>query len=360
MILSTDEESITPINTSVSTNTEISSVASEVPCPHCGKFFVNSRGISIHISKYHPDLHRLKLVERQNTSSYTIWNSGESSSTCKTSINNIPSKSHPVSVNDPLSNYKQQLLHWKTKFDCDLTDIEFDTLTNNFLQFLSEAIDYLPGPKHPARKYYALRKKNKNFNCQQSYKNSSNPERATKRDRAKRKQKYQYEQTQFDYYNQRRKAVRRVLTSDKPSCQIAVDKVYAHFNSYFSRPNNCIRPDYISHFTEVERVELNDSFPTHITKEEIKFAISRIAVDTAPGPDHVLMRVLKDDAATAVLSLLATRMLRTGHVPPCLLIARCILTHKSGDVNDITNYRPFYHLFSGEQSYRKNPGSTSQ
>lgn len=65
-----------------------------------------------------------------------------------------------------------------------------------------------------------------------------------------------------------------------------------------------------------------------------------MAVDTAPGPDHVLMRVVKEDIVTEIISTIATRMLQTGQVPPCFLTARTVLIHKSGEDNDLKNFRP--------------------
>ena len=317
---------------SLSNSSEIRNVA-QIPCVHCGKYFSSSRGVAIHISRSHPNIHREHLVNKQPKSSHILWSDDQPAN-----ISEPESQSHPIL--GPLSTYKEQLKNWKEKFSIDSSEEIFNDQIKEFMIFLSEAIDYLPGPKHPARKYYEARKQKKNFNSQRIYKNTSNPERATKRDRQKRKNKYLYEKTQFDFYNQRRKAVRTVLNSAKPSCKLDIDTVYELFSSHFSQPNNCTRLEYPSLLTEAERIELDDTFNAIITKSEIDLCVSRMAVDTAPGPDHVLMRVVKEYIVTEIISTIATRMLQTGQVPPCFLTARTVLIHKSGEDNDLKNFRP--------------------
>ncbi|KAI5756414.1 hypothetical protein M8J77_024921 [Diaphorina citri] len=84
-----------------------------------------------------------------------------------------------------------------------------DSTVDEFQKYLKNVIHLLPGPKHPAVKYYELRKKrNSQVSSQNSsYKKSSNPQRVTKRDRKKRKEAFIYQSIQFDYYNRRKKAV---------------------------------------------------------------------------------------------------------------------------------------------------------
>ena len=69
-------------------------------------------------------------------------------------------------------------------------------------------------------------------------------------------------------------------------------------------------------------------------------SISRIAVDTAPGPDHVLISALKDDIAAEIISLIATRMLQTNYVPSCFQTARSVLIYKLDEENDFKNWIP--------------------
>ena len=89
-----------------------------------------------------------------------------------------------------------------------------------------------------------------------------------------------------------------------------------------------------------EKVELNDTFQATITKSGIMDSVSPIAVNTAPDLDRVLIRVLKDDIAPEIISLIATRVLQTSYVPSCFQTARSILIYKSGKENDFKSWRP--------------------
>ncbi|KAJ4432625.1 hypothetical protein ANN_21248 [Periplaneta americana] len=208
---------------------------------------------------------------------------------------------------------------------------------DNFSQFLANAITLLPGPKHPARKYYEARQDKRLLNNHRSYEQSSNPERATKRDREKRRSKYMYQLTQFQYFNQRRKAVHSTLRQNNQRCTINVNKVHNSFSKNFSVPNNCIRPSY-EHVSDTDDLTPIETFST--TKEEIVAAANKIAVDTSPGPDHVLMRAIRNVVCYEIISLIATRMLSLFEIPPCLTKARTILIYKGGDVTDLGNWRP--------------------
>lgn len=84
----------------------------------------------------------------------------------------------------------------------------------------------------------------------------------------------------------------------------------------------------------------NDTFDPRVTRQEVASAVNGIAVDTSPGPDHVLVRAIKDDLAYEVISLITTRMLKSGITPPCLQEARTVLVPKSGDGMDISSWRP--------------------
>lgn len=85
---------------------------------------------------------------------------------------------------------------------------------------------------------------------------------------------------------------------------------------------------------------MNDLFPTQVSKQEVASVVSRMAVDTAPGPDHVLMRIVKDDMVMEIISLITTLMLKSGHVPSIFKQARTVIIYKKGDINNIKNWRP--------------------
>ncbi|KAJ4443681.1 hypothetical protein ANN_05356 [Periplaneta americana] len=238
-----------------------------------------------------------------------------------------------------LNQYHQEMSHWKAEFENITTEEDFYRKVDNFSQFLANAITLLPGPKHPARKYYEARQDKRLLNNQRSYEQSSNPERATKRDREKRRSKYMYQLTQFQYFNQRRKAVHSILRQNNQRCTINVNKVHNSFSKNFSVPNNCIRPSY-EHVSDTDDLTPTETFSTTITKEEIVAAANKIAVDTSPGPDHVLMRAIRNAVCYEIISLIATRMLSLCEIPPCLTKAQTILIYKGGDVTDLGNWRP--------------------
>ena len=232
------------------------------------------------------------------------------------------------------------MMRWKTIFLQDMNDEQFDNEVVKWSEFLAEAIDLLPGPKHPSRKYYQYRKNNQNTDGQRKYKQSSNPERATKRDRQKRREKFRYQITQYNYYNQRRKAIRSVLNTNHERCKIPTEEIYKYFSSTHGVSNDMIRDHYPSNIKELDRTEMNDIFADTITRGEIEVAINNIAVDTSPGPNHIIIRLIKDNVAAEILSIIATRMLKTGMVPSTFKKARTILIYKEGDTLDIKNWRP--------------------
>lgn len=121
-------------------------------------------------------------------------------------------------------------------------EMDENSLDSNIIEFqlfLKDLIHKLPGPRHPAVKFYELRKRNKNVSSQNSnYNKSSNPERKTKRDRKKRKKAYIYQAIQFDFYNSRKKAVRKVFDNSRP-CPIGINQFEEAFESSLGSTNSC-------------------------------------------------------------------------------------------------------------------------
>lgn len=135
----------------------------------------------------------------------------------------------PISKSQAEDTFTQELNTWRTSFSSDRSVQAFDDLINQFLIFLA-------GPKHPATRYYEARRKKRELNNQQTYKFSSNPQRATKRDRLNLKNIYQYLLAQFQFYNQRRKEIRQVFQNDTTSCSIDKDSLHDYFSNIFSTP----------------------------------------------------------------------------------------------------------------------------
>ena len=65
-----------------------------------------------------------------------------------------------------------------------------------------------------------------------------------------------------------------------------------------------------------------------------------IKVDTSPGPDKVLFKVVKELKCYKVIGYIASIMLMSGIVPDTFKKGRTILIYKSDDSNEIRNWRP--------------------
>ncbi|KAJ4430501.1 hypothetical protein ANN_22717 [Periplaneta americana] len=288
-VLTLYNESNCTQNSSTQDNTQCNSQctsmpSSTTPCPLCGKFY-RGHGIKIHIARAHPEKHRIAVVERQPNWQNRKHSSNEHNDTTLIVSPDIILEKSPVRqtlhkfFSRQLNQY-QEMSHWKAEFENITTEEDFYSKVDNFSQFLANAITLLPGPKHPARKYYEARQDKSLLNNQRSYEQSSNPECATKRDREKRRSKYMYQLTQFQYFNQRRKAVHSVLRQNNQRCTINVNKVHNSSKNFFI-PNNCIRPSY-EHVSDTDDLTPTEMFSTTITKEEIVAAANKIAVDTSP------------------------------------------------------------------------------
>lgn len=166
--------------------------------PFCGKYY---KSINKHIVGAHPEEYRQRLVGKHVPSQPNIGVSTSKEDDLKIIERDLQ---------------KFNLQEWHTMNEDDL-----NKYVDEFQMYLKNVIHILPGPKHPAIKYYELRKKNKHVSSQNSnYSKNSNPERSTKRDRNKRKEAYIYQTIQFDYYNRRKKAVRRVFNDVTRACPI--------------------------------------------------------------------------------------------------------------------------------------------
>lgn len=316
------------------------------PTPFCGKQYKGQQGVAIHISRAHPCEHRAKVAARQpnwnNTSTVAYANADIVNKSTDTihEVDSLPVLSQPTVGNKDLAAYKLQMHKWKVDFQNVENERDFNNKIETFSKFLSKAIYLRPGPKHPATRYYEARKTKRACNTQSNFGQSSNPMRRTKRGREKRKAQYQYQLSQFLFYNQRRKAVRRILKNDFAHCTSNINDIHSHYSSQFSIPNNCVRQAYDSDITEADRITLDETEITTVTKNEVAAAVNRMAVDTAPGPDQILVRAIKDDICFDKIALIATFMISNSVVPLCFTKARTILIYKSGDPSDLSNWRP--------------------
>ena len=217
----------------------------------------------------------------------------------------------------------------------------FNSLTVRIQSLLASASDYLPGPVHPATKFYRLRKQKQIFKqSQTSFAQSSNPMRKSKRDTNRRKDKYNHDKMQHLFYYHRKKCVQQIMTSGRPeTCSISLEKIASSFQNRWEVENDSRLPKYAYTNVEVQK-EIDESFESSVTKNEIEEVTRGINKDTAAGPDNILIGVLKKVDCSNLLALMATNILRNGFVPESLKLARTVLIYKKGDKNECSNWRP--------------------
>ena len=100
------------------------------------------KGVNCHIRKAHPEIYRRNIYACNSDIDKEI-------SVPKTVKENNFGKS-----NDKLKHLDEELSILDTKFNkvFDLEE-EFGNEVENFGNFLYKLLDYLPGPKHPAKKF---------------------------------------------------------------------------------------------------------------------------------------------------------------------------------------------------------------
>jgi len=165
---------------------------------------------------------------------------------------------------------------------------EFDKLVAKFSNFLFEANNRLPGPQNPVVHCAFYRKRmqgHRNFMDRQ-YRESSNPQRATKRQAQRTRDKYHYDMAQWQYANQRRKVANRLLnSSNKAKISIEIDAIENHFRGIFETANNSVRESY-------DPGSDQNLTPFSVALDSIKKSIKSIAIDTSPGVDGIVLRTI--------------------------------------------------------------------
>lgn len=308
--------------------------SSEQNCSHCNQIFKNQRGVNAHIRRAHPEIYRSKILNNKPSE-----------------YKNLEAEKYPEIINkqsnesnEKLKIFNADILEWERKFNTEAFDNEdtFGNMVENFGTFLANSLDYLPGPKHPAKKYYEARKKKGFRRSTDSYKKSTNPQRSSKRRKEQRKAEYEYQVTQFLYYNQRRKAVRRVLADGKhKNCSLDLTAIDEYFRSRFENKNDCCREDYEEKLTVSEQFHLDKTYLPKMTEDDVKSAIKSIKIDTSPGPDRIIMRCIKNNSKIiSIISKIGSFMLQSGFVPKCYKIARTVLFYKKGEISNLDNWRP--------------------
>lgn len=115
-----------------------------------------------------------------------------------------------------------------------------------------------------------MRKSNTFQRTDRTYGESSNPQRASQRDRDKRRAKFDREKTQWLYFNQRRKVVHSIIKdkNDK-GCTIELADIHREFSSRWETPNDKFRPP-LNPVTPEEQRMLDDEFDINISADGLK------------------------------------------------------------------------------------------
>ncbi|KAJ4439899.1 hypothetical protein ANN_08028 [Periplaneta americana] len=278
------------------------------------KLCKSNAGINIYMGKAHPEERRKKLAHRYTTefSHSSDFNNASNISPNKnitdTTTTYQQSLQKPlettnrnsvvVNNQDPVQVFQQSedvisypentqsdhisfhpMKEWEEKL-CHIqsagTSEDFEALMDDVTHFFTQQMTELPGPQHPAVKHYQARKVSK-INSKCNYKTTSNPQKKSKRQRMKNRQKYEYELTQYQFYNQRRKVARKVLhnINHKATCKISTRLITEHFEHVFNTTNNS------SPLSDEDEDSIQFPEDIVITESDIHKALFGIKVDTS-------------------------------------------------------------------------------
>ena len=292
-----------------------------IECPVCQQRFHNQYSLAGHFPSHPVEANLARLLPRHQETEVTDANQ----------------------VIEPLTENQDQLRQdceqWYRAFDemyhnlLNFNFDEFNRLYSKFASFLFEANQRLPGPVHPAVKWFRYRKKQKEGRTENPDRRATNEARANQKRRKYRRGNYLRELTQHEFYNCRKKAARRVLSpkTDQERCTIPMDALEEHFRSVLSSPNDHILPSYPSR-------EPSDDI--EVTLADVKTAVRAVHMDTSPAHDRVLARTIKTLPVANSIKRIIDIILVTGQIPNKLQEGKTILIPKAGDKSSISSWRP--------------------
>ncbi|KAJ4446513.1 hypothetical protein ANN_13209 [Periplaneta americana] len=298
------------------------------PCPYCGKLYVR---VSTHITKSHPDKHTERVVQRHVSKSQIINEIGNENS------------NHKQSSPDDNSVHLQKLRNQVRPFESKFAELlgkqpcleDFNLLYNEFIMVLLEIGNKLPGPKHPACCYFEMRQHKRIFKSNdRTYAKTSNPEKLSKRDIKKRREKYNYDLLQYQYYNERKKCVWSILNNIIP-----IGTLKEALEKKWGTSNNTILDNYNMTYANTQQDDLDQMF--QISVQDIQRALNGMKADSAAGPDQVLIRTLKLIDCASIIKKILEIMMDWNVVPDGMRDARTILIYKGkGERCNPSNWRP--------------------
>lgn len=166
-----------------------------------------------------------------------------------------------------------------------------------------------------------------------------------------------------EYFAYPKKAVRRILEEDKPLFQGDVSSATSFLTDVYSSTSSTGRGEDILHLYQQcqfasPTADALDNLAAPPSPADILFRLKRTS-NSSPGSDGIEYRFLKEaDGDGLQLSCLYKKVFEFSHIPACWKVGKTIFIHKSGDPNDISNFRPItllptaYKLLSGIIAYR--------
>jgi len=311
----------------------------QVGCQYCGKFYKGKRGLGIHIAKQHQEIHRDQISQQYQAPPAEIIADNPDLNPQYIDQDDQQSQESQI-LRDRIQSFEERFEEMANE---ELNPEKFEQCYKDLVLFLSDADGTLPGPKHPSSKFYHARKRrNKNYTTNdRKFAESSNPERASKRDRQKRNEQFQYDLMQYNYYHRRKKCVNQLMSSDKnPQCQIPMKDIQMAFQERWGTPNEKMRSEYGPEVDSIKQAEIDAEFNFVIPSQAAERAIRGINNDTAAGVDKITIRTIKNLKCEKILASITTIMIRHGYVPTEFKQARTTLTPKKGDLLRTENWRP--------------------
>lgn len=319
-------ENSQPENSLADKSSEITSLP--IKCPLCPRTFKNNTGLSHHTRHHHGEEYRRQITQRNQH-------------------NKTDDQEKPEDKDDELGNinkvFARLTVTLNNLYNSDSLDqTEVMECFSIFCETMKNAAKVLPGPKHPAIKFYEMRKRKYLFKQNdKTFEHSSNPQRSSKRARQRRNEKYNYELLQYEFYNKRKSCVKKIMkTCDDVLCNINMKTLEESFSSRWSPENTRIRSDYGETIDFIEQTELDITFSNLITNEEVECHLKRMDSQSSPGHDGISVRALKSTQCSCCLAWLFSIFNKWSFLPKSLKEARTTLIYKKGDKNDPSNWRP--------------------
>ena len=158
----------------------------KVECPYCNLLFKNQAGVNIHIGSRHKEVQPNSIVQRHTSQGQGNGNLDETN------------HDEPNDAIDSQINFSSSINEFLEQFEKMLSQkpqqSEFDEAVESFAEFLRGVIDIIPGPKHPATKFYKLRKDSNLYRqADRRYTQTTNPVSKSKRDQKRKKENFTFD-----------------------------------------------------------------------------------------------------------------------------------------------------------------------